>query len=168
MSVDVLNFKPLIRSAVFKVAGRQVSKEDVDDLVSDIITELLANKLAKYIPEKGMELSTYVFMVASQYTINRMRRHRPTDELPAEMAEAQDFTADALTLLVRREQRGRLARALEALPAEDRVFMERLMGDDTDINALAQEMGVRPNVIYVRKHRILKHLRAMIASGDES
>lgn len=187
--LDYERHKPLIRSIVYKVAGRQVAKEDVEDLVHDVIVELLAGKAAKYTPGKGMELSTFVGMIARNHTIDKMRsrsirpegnRYNPlpgysygstSEGRPDDgdyLDKLADEEADTMGMLIRKEQLGRLSRAIAQLKPSEQVFLERIMADDVDIKAVSVELDIPMATIYARKSKLITKLKGMLASGDES
>lgn len=173
-------FKPIIRAAAFKVGGKQVSKADMEDIVQSVVCELMTRKLAQYTPAQGMQLTTFVSMVAHNYVVDMLRRRKPQhtgvsedgDSLVESAMDHQAFSdgagveSDALSMLLRQEQGARVMAALRSLSGEDQVFIERIM--DIGPQELALQMGCKPSNLYVRRHKIIKKLKAMLASDDAS
>lgn len=173
---DIPKLRPFIFAAVRKVVGNQVASDEMEDLVQDVFLELLSGKLAKYDPERGMELSTYVTMVASRHAIDKMRRlreHSSMDELVpirhegggsttlAERLDAQNAASvsTALERLIEHEHGERLQAVIQKLPKEDQRFLARLMDDDYSTEDHAEELGITVNSVYIKKCRLVAKLR---------
>jgi len=162
-------YNTLIRSMVWKVAGRQITREDVDDLVSAINLELMERKLSAFIPGRGMELSTYIGMIAKRFTIDEMRkRHEFTrNEGDLRDTEISDNTSNALALLIRKEQQSRVRRAISDLPPREHDLICAMMEDDFSVEKYAVANGMSSNAVYILRCRALRLLKARVRSGDE-
>jgi RNA polymerase sigma factor (sigma-70 family) len=163
-------YQGLIRSMVLKIAGRQVTSDDVDDLVSSINVELLDRKLAAYVPGKGMELTTYVGMIAKRFTIDAMRKNKERTGGAEDVREEEisDISSNALTLLLRKEQQSRVRHAIEQLPDREKELICAMMEDGFTTETYAAANGMTPNAVYILRCRSLKRLKGLLRNGDQS
>ena len=170
-----------IRAVVLKTIGGRAPSDLVADLVQDTALQLLeesgSRSLKEYDPDRGMSLSTFIGMVAKSVTLDHLRRNnrmvkreRPLDDtedgdgLQAE-AIAHEHGEDALSMLIRREQRERLTAVLDVLSSEDRMLLEALLtGDEYTVKQLADKMGITDGALRVRKYRMAERVRRALQS----
>ncbi len=72
----------------------------------------------------------------------------------------------ALEAVVRVEDLGRLARALEQLAPGDRELVRMLFAENLAPGVVAERLGIAPGVLYTRKNRALERLRAAFLGID--
>ena len=181
---DLTKLRPFIFSAVRKVAGKKVAPDELEDLVQDVYLELLAKKLEQYDPNRGMEMSTYVTMIATRHTIDKMRRLRDVQSMetpvsikrstyntgqgqPVTLGDKLDTMramemATALEGLIKHEHGEQLKEAIAKMSNGDQKFLARLMDDDYDTEDHARDLGISANAVYVKKCRLVAKLRAKL------
>jgi RNA polymerase sigma-70 factor (ECF subfamily) len=160
---DIRKYQRLIGQEVLRVVKNQVGAEDIEDIIADVMVDLLETKLAKYDPDRG-ELTTFIGNVARRHAIDAMRRRRDVLTESGEVGSFEQHDPDVLSELIRLEQAQRVRRALAKLPEDERDLMEAMMQDGWNAKAYANARGVSPNALHVKRCRILKKLRKMLAS----
>lgn len=81
------------------------------------------------------------------------------DQLPAHVPTA-------LEVVVRVEELGRLARALELLGPNDRDLVRMLFAENIAPGEVAERLGIPAGALYTRKNRALERLRAAFLGID--
>lgn len=170
----------LIRAVICKTAGTRLPSDVIDDLASEATIALLepngSRSLSSYDAARGMSLTTFIGMVAQSVAMDKFRQRVRKDsrtsslDVPPEegganaLAALTDHAEDALSMLIRREQRERLQRAVETLSKSDRELLEAtLTGDEAFTEKLAAR-GVSGVALRVRKCRLAERLRSAIQS----
>lgn len=171
MTTDLTQYHHLIRSQVLKVAGGQVAYDEIEDLVSTVYLKLLESKLAKYNPDKGASLTTFVGIIARKEAIDAMRKlsRRPQTTGMEDLRETQQATlvsteVNALAALIHREHHGRVKAAVNGLKDDEKDLIEAMMMDDFDTEAYAKKHGISTNTVYTKKHKAIKKLKAVLTS----
>jgi len=172
-------FEPLLRMCVRRVLRRYTvksSRDDIEDLVHESWVQLLADdyrRLRRFDSSRGVRLSSWLGLVATNTTIDRLRRRRDEAYLE-DMASPENLVinhSSPHTLLERRQQRMMAQRALDQLQETDRVFLMACYDEERPPAQLAEEMGVSVNTIYTRRFRIraklVKALASVMAPGTE-
>ncbi len=108
-------------------------------------------------------LSGYLFQTALNVCFRRFRsadrerrafaRFRPGD--PAD-------EADPLGRLVSAERAAKLREALEDLEPEQRRLLELTYRDELDSEAIGRELGIRPEAVRARRHRVIRRLAEVL------
>lgn len=164
-------FGPVIRCCVAKTLrryGATFSADDVDDLSADVWLQLLRDdrsRLRRYDPSRGFRLSTWLGMIATNYTIDHLRRSRahcyvddlPCAELPEQCAESPD------QLVERREHRRIASAAMARMSQREREFLLACYRDERAPTELAAELGVAVNTVYSRKFKLRAKLGRIVA-----
>ena len=171
---DLSKHQNLIRGMVLKVAGHQIARDEVEDLIQAINLELIDGKLDQYDPTRGMELSSFIGMVARRYTIDEMKKRsfaygdgrRFKESVGAEddcrYDEVKDTTTDVLSLLVKRSQLAQVREAIKCLPADAQDLIEAICDDDFDPEKYAESRGIPVGKVYSMKCRAIAKLRAIL------
>ena len=171
----VEQYQKLIHSVVYKVAGHKMDRADLEDIVSAVNLRLLeeggSRSIGSFDPARGMELTTFVGMVAKSAAVDALRRLKeevPIQEEPGDDA-GEYYTpvsaeTDALAALVRKEQVSRVRQAISMLSEEDQHFLEVLMSDTGSLEDYAAKLGVTVGNLKVRKHRIIARLKKILGN----
>jgi RNA polymerase sigma-70 factor (ECF subfamily) len=163
---------PTLRNAALHTLRlRQItpSPDQLDDLVGDLVVELARrdfHKLRRY--EGRSKLASWLKVVASNYTIDQLRRRRPTRSLDEEAGPGRalrDSLVDPApgpeALLRRARLRAHLRDLMDRLPQEDQRFVELFYDEGLDFQAIAQQMQTTVGALYARKNRVRKKLLKM-------
>ena len=171
----VEQYQNLIHGIVYKIAGHRLHRADIDDIVSAVNLRLLepdgAKSLSAFDPTRGMELTTFIGMVAKSAAVDALRRLKhevPIQEEPDEDGGAYytpvSAEVDVLTSLIRREQADKVRQAISMLPEADQRFLEVLVSDTGDLEDYAAQLGVSVANMKVRKHRIIARLKKILSN----
>ena len=133
-------FRPLMFRCIHKVAGRfgeLVSREDVDEIFSEVCFNLWRDDLRKlraYDSTRGSRLGTWLGLIAihTAYDHLRARRRRPTLHNLDLAPEHASPGPDALDLLIDRERWARLRELMADCSDKDRTFIELYYGEGLD------------------------------------
>jgi len=160
-------FEPLLYSAASAAVRRQggrLNTEDIKEIVQDTYARLLRDDcraLKSYDPRKSA-LSTWLYRLAQNVAIDRLRRSRP-ETVPL---------SDALGVAGSEHSGpGILEGAGECLSSNERVLMRLLFNDGLSPQAAAERLGIAVQTVYSRKSKALNKLRKYLkrkrASGQE-
>jgi RNA polymerase sigma-70 factor (ECF subfamily) len=137
--------------------GSRADAEDAAQETLQRVTRALGeNRLREAEALPGFVLQTAVH-VCQQWLRKRGREHRALDSFANEPHDSEEARAP-LSDLIDEERRREVRSALKTLTAEDREMLEQLYVRDVDPMQLAEQMGITPGALRVRKHRILKRL----------
>ncbi|MEO1270742.1 MAG: sigma-70 family RNA polymerase sigma factor [Myxococcota bacterium] len=150
--------------------GVHAPKERVEDLQGDIVIELVKNDFAKLRTYSGRSrLAQWLKVVASNYTVDQLRKKRPTvslnDDTSASSRALRDTLPDRTEPADRRIHRAQQLHALRALyqelPSEDRRFVELFCHQELSFEQIAVAMDTTIGAVYARKNRVRKKLIAL-------
>ena len=171
----------LIRAVVFKLAGATTPHADLEDVIQNVNLRLLEGGLTQFDPARG-SIEAFITVMARSMTIDGWRRtqRRPTpagDEIDTHVGHGEctafhasnpqasdltDHADDALTMLLREEQRNHVEEIIKRLPPDDQHFLLVSIRPEFDNRAYAKRLGVTEVALRVRKHRLSERLRSMI------
>jgi RNA polymerase sigma factor (sigma-70 family) len=163
-------YERLITSCVLRTLRRYdaiFSRDDLEDLVSEVWVALLRDDLKKlrvYAPEKGFRLASWIALIATNTTIDRLRARQADD------AYLEDMTGPDMAATsgnpdddANFRQRAQLAQAaLDELSAEERAFVWDCFHEQRSPEEIAREQGVAVNTIYSRKFKIREKLARIV------
>lgn len=170
----VSEYQNLIKSIVYKVCGNAICKSDVDDIVASVNLKLLekegSKSLSAYNAASGMELTTFIGMVAKCEAVDTLRRRKPCVTIQEEKDEddrGEIYTpisaeTDALTALLRKEQAAKVRKAIKMLTEDEQHFLAVIMSDDGSVEQYAEQLGVTVGNLKVKKHRIIAKLKKIL------
>jgi RNA polymerase sigma factor (sigma-70 family) len=156
------------RRRLFHFIRKRVDDEgDAEDILQDVFYELLeASRMLKPIEQVG----AWLFRVARNRIIDRLRKRRPEAGVEARVNENEEDAPRIEDLLpspdagpdaqyARNVLLEELEAALQELPEEQRkVFVAHEM-DGRTFKELAEETGLSINTLLSRKHYAILHLR---------
>ncbi|HJZ83801.1 MAG TPA: sigma-70 family RNA polymerase sigma factor [Polyangia bacterium] len=168
-------YERLITSCVLRTLRRYdatFSRDDLEDLVSEVWVALLRDDLKKlraYQPDKGFRLASWIALIATNTTIDRLRARQTEDVFLDDMvtsdlaASANEPDQDAME-----RQRAELAQAaLGELSPEERAFVNDCFHEQRAPEDIAREHGVAVNTIYSRKFKIREKLARIVRRLEE-
>ena len=155
---------------LLRVAGGFVTDpQEAEDLVQTALTRLLPKvDTLRQLEEKA--LCTYLCYTVRNAALNQLRK----DGLRQKILVRQDSTelqADPAPgpeeLLLQQERTDRFRSVLEALPHEERTLLldKYLLGRSNE--ALAKELGCKPESIRMKLTRIRRKVLALMEEGEE-
>lgn len=136
---------------VFRLAGRFFrAREDVEEVAQE--TFLTAwTKLGTYRAEAPFE--HWLTRVCLNTCYQRLRKARPTEELPERLPVGRETDADA---------RIEVERLLATLPAKDRFVLLMLHGEEWSVAEIADRLGWSRTNVKVRAYRARARLRRLL------
>jgi len=154
------HFAPRLKSFMMR---KNTSAELAEDLVQEAMIAVWT-KAALYEPSKG-SVTTWVFTIARNLRIDRIRRdvHMPTTELgdydePSEAPEGEE-------LLGRKQEDGLVARALNAIPEEQRQILVLSFVEDMPQSEIASKLAIPLGTVKSRMRLAYGHLRRILETG---
>ena len=116
------------------------------------------NCLDTYDPDKG-SFTTWLTVLTRNTALNRARAIRPTEPIP-ENQEAPRSNPE--TIVIEKENRAELAKALNALPHRDKALFYRKYYYRQSTAQIAAEMGLSERAVEGRLYRIKKQLKKVL------
>lgn len=154
------HFAPRLKSFMMR---KNTSAELAEDLVQEAMIAVWT-KAALYEPSKG-SVTTWVFTIARNLRIDRIRRdvHMPTTELgdydePSEAPEGEE-------LLGRKQEDGLVARALQAIPEEQRQILVLSFVEEMPQSEIATRLSIPLGTVKSRMRLAYGHLRRILETG---
>ena len=138
------------------VLGPAATREDLEESVSDVFVALWrsADRLDETRPLKG-----YLAAIARNAAIDRLRRLRPTEPLPADDLLHADEAEGPEAQALRREQAETLRRLLLEMAADDREIFVRFYYYRQTVREIAQIMDRNESTVKARLARGRARLR---------
>jgi RNA polymerase sigma factor (sigma-70 family) len=163
-------YERLITSCVLRTLRRYdavFSRDDLEDLVSDVWLALLRDdmkKLRAYCPEKGFRLASWIALIATNTTIDRLRARQSDDTHIEDMTtiDIASSSAEPDEDMLGHERAQLAQAALEELSPEERNFVWQCFHDERAPEEIAREQGVAVNTIYSRKFKIREKLAKIV------
>jgi len=162
-SVDLLSLQRVIRDAVLKTSNFTLSSPDVDDLVQDVNLRLLGRHLSRFDASKS-RASTFAYYVARSVTVDALRLRTRRPHATSDDQDVTDLHEPVLERMVRNEQIDLAYQAIYQLGDADLDLALACLDDDFKLHDYAKKLGVSPETMQVRKHRVMKRLRAMVGT----
>jgi len=154
------HFAPRLKSFMMR---KNTSAELAEDLVQEAMIAVWT-KAALYEPSKG-SVTTWVFTIARNQRIDRIRSdvHMPTTELgdydePSEAPEGEE-------LLGRKQEDGLVARALQAIPEEQRQILVLSFVEEMPQSEIATKLAIPLGTVKSRMRLAYGHLRRILETG---
>jgi RNA polymerase sigma-70 factor (ECF subfamily) len=150
----IRHYDPGLRALAYRLLGNR-------DLMDDVLQEAYV-KAFKALPRfRGdSRLGTWLYRIAYNACLDELRRSRRTEELPLE-AELPSGAAEPGDLVA---GRGDLARALAALPSEERAAVLLVDAQGFDYRESAQILGIPEGTVASRLNRARASLRMALGS----
>ncbi|WP_068081256.1 RNA polymerase sigma factor [Novosphingobium rosa] len=140
---DILPHSPVLRSRLRKLKG---AGEDLDDLVSEVLTRAYANSRWQQVSNGR----AYLFTIARNLLVDSARRQKVVAFDSIVEFEALQSSYDFSAHLCARDQLRKLQPVLDGLPPQPRrVFVARRLHEKS-LAQIAEEMGL--SVSTVEKH----------------
>jgi RNA polymerase sigma-70 factor, ECF subfamily len=169
----VRRFRALIYRCVTRVVGRYdsvLSSADPDEVYGEVMLTLVRDdmrKLRLYDPRRGMKLSSWIGMIATNvaYDFLRTTARRPVLDRIDGLADVLDSSErNALDGILERERRSHLNSLLSDYSDKDRTFVALYYAQGLEPEEVAEEMGISVKTVYSKKHKLLARLQGTLAS----
>jgi RNA polymerase sigma factor (sigma-70 family) len=155
------------------VAAQGVPRSDLDDCVQEVWGEVAARLAQFNRPEDRPGLRAWLFALVRSKATNvfRKRGRHPQESLDERISagdEPGDAQEDPAALFEQRWEQAVLDSMVAQLhgelsPTNSRILRMRVI-EGSCVEEVAGELHLAPEQIYARQHRILKKLRARVAS----
>lgn len=148
-------FKP-----VCALASRLLPRSDqVDDVAQETFARVAAH-ISTF--DSDRRFSAWVFTIAANLCRDRARRDRKIRF--AEPGDTVDISIEAPpeTNVIRRENGGKVCRALEQLPFELKAVVVLHFQHDLTVTDIADSLGITANAVRIRLFRALATLRQIV------
>lgn len=131
-----------------------------EDLAQETML-MVWRKAAQFSGDKG-STTTWIFTIARNLRIDRLRREVPFQELPSshEQEAAQDARADET--LAQRENEARVRTALSMLPADQREIVTLAFVDGLSHSEIAARLGLPIGTVKSRMRLAYQKIRAAV------
>jgi len=156
----------LYKDRLFNLAYRMLgSRHEAEEIVQETFLRVFAN-LDSYQAEK--KFSTWIYRIAHNLCIDRMRRRRKTYSLDAELSDAEgldgyaQMSADQSSpedRLVLSETQRRVREAILELPDKYRAAIILKYMQDLSLNEIAEILDLPVSTVKTRVHRGREFLR---------
>lgn len=131
-------------------------RERARDLVQDTVLRAWRN-LSKY--REDYRFSTWLFRIGSNLAISFLRRAQLESRYQREAALSESYAPGPLEELILKEDRERLRKALDALPARLAAVMRMRYGQELPVQEIAARMKTTPNTISILLFRARARLK---------
>jgi RNA polymerase sigma-70 factor, ECF subfamily len=168
----ILRYSRLIYNYIYSVLsvnGRSLSTEQVEDIFQELFHVLIKDnyrKLATYRGKNGCSLASWLRQVTINFTIDYLRKLRPTVSIDAQTEEGfslgdtlQDLSADAIEFLNSQDKRRTLGECIGLLEVDEQYFLELLLNQGLTLDEIKDYLKVTRGAVDMRKSRILQKLQ---------
>lgn len=138
------------------VLGPQATREDLEEIVADVFVALWRSAARL---DETRPLKSYLAAIARNAAVDRLRRRRPEEPLPADDILTADAAEGPEAEVLRREQAETLRRLLLEMPADDREIFVRFYYYRQTVREIAQIIGMNESTVKARLSRGRAKLR---------
>lgn len=138
------------------VLGPQATREDLEEIVADVFVALWRSAARL---DETRPLKSYLAAIARNAAIDRLRRQRPEEPLPADDLLAADDAEGPEAQTLRREQAETLRRLLLEMAADDREIFVRFYYYRQTVHEIASVMERNESTVKARLARGRARLR---------
>ncbi|MFB5677627.1 RNA polymerase sigma factor SigW [Paenibacillus terreus] len=156
----------LYKDKIFHLTYRMLgNRHEAEDMVQETFLRVYRN-LDKYDPNQ--KFSTWIYRIATNLCIDRLRRRKPTYSLDAEINEQEgsdgyamlpsdERTPEGETLLL--ETQTQIREAIDSLPAKYKSIMVLRYLQDMSLQEISDVLNLPVTTIKTRVHRGREFLR---------
>ncbi len=160
--------------SVFQLKGSFATEDIVNELFHEVFILLTENnfkKLKSFKAKNGCSLASWLRQVTVNFTIDYIRKLRPTvsiDEEDEEDLSLKDVLADespdVTDRIAQEERSSHLKDCIERLNSEDKYFLELHINRGLGLDRLKVVLGASRGAIDMRKSRLIERLRECFKS----
>ena len=164
-------YERLIVACIRKVLARYgvaFQPSDLEDLLNTVCVHLVRDdfeKLRRYDPTRGYQVSSWVGLIATNATHDALRRRGPAHyslDDDDEWAEQPDEQLSPAEIAVWRERESWLNRAVRRLSPGEQQFLRYYYQENREPEEIATLMGISVNTVYSRKNKVRAALKRII------
>jgi RNA polymerase sigma-70 factor, ECF subfamily len=146
------------------IARRVGDRTTAEDLTSEVFKKALKN-LPRFI-WRGAPFAAWLLRIAANMVADRSKRVART----IDVADMEDATESAQSSLEEVEQRARLFRLVDKLPADQGRVIRLRFAEEKSIREIAQELGRTEGAVKQLQFRALENLRTQFGDkpGDKN
>jgi RNA polymerase sigma-70 factor (ECF subfamily) len=145
---------------VYKYAYRRVNSCAIaEDIAASVFEDALKN--IKRVRWQGKPIIAWLYRIATRRLADFYRARKEDASIDDAIIIAPDSIGDSIE---RADDFARVRRGIAQLNERDREIIRLAFFDELDGAAIAATLGCTPNNAYVRLHRALKHLKALLES----
>jgi RNA polymerase sigma-70 factor, ECF subfamily len=133
------------------------SQRDAEDAVQEAFARAWRNRLSCRTPAAPL---AWLVQITRREALRIRQRSRPATPLDAAESSAAEQAGTEETL-----ERVDVRRALDSLPAEDRVLLMLRYGEDMTQPRVAEVLDLPEGTVKVRLHRLRNRLRGELMAG---
>ena len=155
--------------SVLAVKGRNFSSDQVEDIFQDIFHALIKDnykKLSTYRARNGCSLASWLRQVTVNFTIDYLRRLKPSVSIDAETEEGfslkdtlADLSPEAGDFLSRQDKLKTLYECIDLLDSGEQYFMELFLGQGLNLEQIKEHLKLNRGAVDMRKSRIFQKLQ---------
>lgn len=156
-----------VRSVLRTYGASSRAGHEVEDIAAEVWVLLLSNdsgRLRAFEPARGYRLSTWIGRIATNHTIDHLRRHRRSrsaSEWRVDWQREHSKQARPDELFEHMELQRVIGAALREISAGDRRATELLL-TERSTSELALELGVSANTLYLRRFKLRAKLLGLV------
>jgi RNA polymerase sigma-70 factor (ECF subfamily) len=168
----ILRYSRLIYNyihSVLAVKGRSISAEQVEDVFQEIFQSLIKNnykKLATYRAKNGCSLASWLRQVTINFTIDYLRKLKPTVSIDAQDEEGLslgdllvDLAPGARDFLSDQDKRRTLRDCISLLESGEQYFLELFLNQGLTLDEIKDHLKINRGAADMRKGRIVQKLQ---------
>ncbi len=155
--------------SVLTVKGRNFSVDQVEDIYQELFHALVKDnykKLASYRGKNNCSLASWLRQVTINFTIDYLRRLKPTVSLDAENEDGFSFkdtlatlSAGAAEFLNDQDRRKTLQECINLLDTDEQYFMELFLSQGLTLELIKKHLKLNRGAVDMRKRRVFAKLR---------
>ena len=168
LEVVFRNYKDMVFKTAYLILG---SAEEADDALQEVFVKV-HKSWDTYDPERGA-LSTWLRRITVNHCMSEQRRKRP-HLVSLEGLEEQGFDPPdtdvelAQELLIKREQRERIQRAISSLEGKHRAVVVLRYSDGLSYDGIAEALKIPLGTVKSRLNTAIKALREELVEGGDA
>lgn len=168
----ILRYSRLIYNyihSVLTIKGKTASNEQIEDIFQGLFQSLLKDnckKLTSFQGKNGCTLASWLRQVTVNFTIDYLRRIKPSVSMDAENEEGfsladtlADPGAPAVEFINDQEKRKALSECIGLLERAEQFFLELLLNQGLSLEEIREYLKINRGAVDMRKSRIMQKLQ---------
>jgi RNA polymerase sigma-70 factor, ECF subfamily len=151
------HFAPRVKSFMIRKGS---TADQAEDLVQEAMV-MVWTKAALFSSDRG-SVSTWIFTIARNLRIDRLRREKSQLYTDLEDFDAPDLSVSAEESLGRLQEDNHVSRALSQIPAEQRELLILSFVDDVPQSEIAKRLGIPLGTVKSRMRLGYQRLRKLL------
>ena len=160
----VRHYTPLVATIIYNVSNGTMSKEDIEEVTSDVFITLW-NNTEKIIPDK---LKGYICCIAKTRALNKLKATSRKEVISLDDYEYSEDIEDDFSITDETEQKdiGRELRdIIEKIDEPDKTILIRYYYYYQSTTKIAQIMNIKVETVKTKLKRTREKIRTMLSEG---